>query len=237
MVKIDRAMYFIHDGISLNNKFLSLSKRFFCYWKLHNLYGLNSTTLQADDICSGFIQLENLDSQRIAESLYYDNKIDIESNIEVEVDTYAMDVEASNITIENLNAVDLMNETIQLDDEDEIFQDELDEQVRNFDWHLESADSYINWHSIDDSLLRPSDDITVVHMHDDNRDIGALDVKYFVESQIHTITENNENISNEDYIRFMTNKLNTQLEKRNTPIINVIDKGIKSDKNKEESSV
>jgi len=216
MAKIDRAMYFInkHDTQSGSN-IKDVSRQFFLYWKLCNLYRLNTRDMNAENIFNGFTQLLDYTERNSAKDLYVNNEIDVESNVEIEFETYDLNVSANSVEIDNLNEVAFNDEEFEVDEE--IFHDDIAEGARDFDWYVESSDNSINWTSIESDLVEPLDDVTLVYMYDESQDIHSSDVDRFIATQINRIHDNNLGMTDDAYMSFMFGELKAQLERRNAP--------------------
>ncbi len=216
MAKIDRAMYFInkHDTQSGSN-IKDVSRQFFLYWKLCNLYRLPTRQMNAENIFNGFTQLLDYAERNSAKDLYVNNEIDVEANVEIQFETYDLNVSANSVAIDNLNEVAFMDEEFEVDEE--IFHDDIAEGARDFDWYVESSDNSINWTSIESDLVEPLDDITLVYMYDESLDIHSSDVDLFVKNEIDTIHDNNQGMTDDAYMSFMFGELKAQIERRNAP--------------------
>ena len=216
MAKIDRAMYFInkHDTQSGSN-LTDVSRQFFLYWKLCNLYRLNTREMNAENIFNGFTQLLDYTERNSAKDLYVNNEIDVESNVEIEFETYDLNVSANSVAIDNLNEVAFNDEEFEVDED--IFHDDITERAREFDWYVESADNSINWTSIESDLVEPLDDVTLIYMYDESQDIHSTDVDRFIATEVNTIHDNNQGMTNDAYISFMFGELNAQIARRNAP--------------------
>lgn len=216
MAKIDRAMYFInkHDTQSGSN-LKDVSRQFFLYWKLCNLYRLTTREMNAENIFNAFTQLLDYTERNSAKDLYVNNEIDVESNVEVEFETYDLNVSANSVAIDNLNEVAFMDEEFEVDEA--IFHDDIEQGAQDFDWYIESSDNNIDWSSIESDLVEPLDDVTLIYMYDESQDIHSTDVDRFIATQVNTIHDNNQGMTDDAYISFMFGELNAQIARRNAP--------------------
>jgi len=171
--------------------------------------------MNAENIFNGFTQLLDYNERDSAKDLYVNNEIDVESNVEIEFETYDLNVSANSVAIDNLNEVAFNDEEFEVDEE--IFHDDIAEGARDFDWYVESSDNGINWTSIESDLVEPLDDITLVYMYDESLDIHSSDVDLFVKNQMDTIYQNNDGMTDDAYMSFMFGELKAQLQRRNAP--------------------
>lgn len=98
--------------------------------------------MNAENIFNGFTQLLDYTERNSAKDLYVNNEIDVESNVEIEFETYDLNVSANSVAIDNLNEVAFNDEEFEVDEE--IFHDDIAEGARDFDWYVESSDNGIN---------------------------------------------------------------------------------------------
>ncbi len=214
MAKIDRAMYFINkNDTQSGSNIKDVSRQFFLYWKLCNLYRLNTREMNAENIFNGFTQLLDYTERNSAKDLYVNNEVDVQSNVEIEFETYDLNVSANSVAIDNLNEVAFNDDEFEVDEE--IFHDDIAESARDFDWYVESSDNSIDWTSIESDLVEPLDDITLVYMYDESQDIHSSDVELFVKNQMDTIHSNNDGMTDDAYMSFMFGELKAQLQRRN----------------------
>ncbi len=92
--------------------------------------------------------------------MYVNNEIDVESNVEIEFETYDLNVSANSVAIDNLNEVAFNDEEFEVDEE--IFHDDIAQGAQDFDWYVESSDNNIDWSSIESDLVEPLDDVKFV---------------------------------------------------------------------------
>ena len=216
MANIDRAMYFINiQDQQTGSNIKDVSRQFFIYWKLCNLYGLNTRDMNAENVFNGFTQLLDYGERSLCKDFYVRNEIGVESDIEVEFDKYNIQVEASNVRVHNLNEVAFNDDEFEVDDD--VFTDDVDEQVKNFDWYVEDSQNAINWNSIEADLVEPTEDNTLRYLYDEGLDISSEYIPQFISEQMKVIHENNEGMTEDAYMSFMFGELKAQLARRNAP--------------------
>ena len=218
-MKIDRAMYFIYTTVNkTNNDLISLSKRFFTYWKLQNLYGTPTRDLQADNIVNAFLELSNEHTASYAKNLYVYNQIDIVGTAEIDFDLHDIECEADSVSVENLNAVSIEGETPDIDDLDEVFNDTISEQASEMEWYIQNTSAEVTWDNVECDLVEPCDDDTVSYLYEKGLDYESRDISEFVDDQVMCINENNEGMTPDAYVNFMLGELKAQMNRRNTPL-------------------
>lgn len=217
MARIDRAMYFINKNstIESGSNLEFVAYQFFTYWKLSNMFGFTTRAMNAEDIFNGFSQLIDYQERNSAKDLYVNNEVTVESNVEIQFEAYDLDVESSGVAVDNLNEVAFNEEEFEVDED--VFRDDLDEQVRNYEWYVESSTNSINWNDIESDLVEPTEDRTLIYMYDNDLDIHSEDVEAFVSEEMSKIDENNDNMTIDAYISFMIGELRVQMERRNAP--------------------
>lgn len=218
-MKIDRAMYFIYTTVNKgNNDLISLSKRFFTYWKLQNLYGTPTRDLYADNMVNGFLELNNEHTTTYARDLYVLNQINVVGTAEIEFDVHEVECEADSVSVENLNAVSIEGETPDIDDLEEEFRDTISEQASEMEWYTENVSAEVTWDNVECDLVEPSDDDTVSYLYEKGLAYESRDISEFIEDQIMCINDNNKGMTPDAYVNFMLGELKAQMNRRNTPV-------------------